>query len=365
MKKYNNRWRQKAAIVALLATNFQAIQLNNSQKQHIAIKDSDFNIMSVANSEPAKNATAPAAAKVQVAEAPKPDHNNLLQALAAGTIDLDKVSSEDLQQIAMNAGLVGAPTPNVPGAANQQKKDEAPPMPDEVAEHKEAKRKEKTNVQTEQDLENGTQTEISLIENEIKEDEKNVSDMKEKLATAEQTLKDHKELLSKKKDLIRLQEEQSKKKKELENSKDMVEKSDAVKKAMEDVQKAEQKVGQNKGQETKQMAQQNANMESVVAQAIEAVQKSQKAQMDKLTKMLEAKEKADAEKDAKKRTDKHDSKLKKQLAAADNEEKKAKKSLHKKKDKPSSEDKEPKHEATKMAEQEHKKKKHSGEHLQE
>jgi hypothetical protein len=30
-----------------------------------------------------------------------------------------------------------------------------------------------------------------LIENEIKEDEKNVSLMKEKLATAEQTLKDH------------------------------------------------------------------------------------------------------------------------------------------------------------------------------
>jgi hypothetical protein len=89
--------------------------------------------MSVANNEPAKNTTAPAASLAK-AEAPKPDHNNLLQALAAGTIDLDKVSSEDLQQIAVNAGLVGSPSPNVPGTSQQQKKD-APPIPDEIAQH--------------------------------------------------------------------------------------------------------------------------------------------------------------------------------------------------------------------------------------
>jgi len=89
----------------------------------------------------------------------------------------------------MNAGLVETPSVNVPGANNSNKK-EAPPIPAEVIESKKSKRKEQTNIQTEQDVENTT-SEISAIEKEIKEDEKNVAFIKEKLAVAEQALKDH------------------------------------------------------------------------------------------------------------------------------------------------------------------------------
>lgn len=73
---------------------------------------------------------------------------------------------------------------------------------------------------------------------------------------------------------------------------------------MLEVQKAEKKVQSDKNtpeqkdpKEEKQMAQQQADMQSVVANALEAVEKSQAAQMEKLKGMLEAKEKAEAEKE--------------------------------------------------------------------
>jgi len=67
-----------------------------------------------------------------------------LQALAAGTIDLDNISSEELQQIAMNAGLVSPPKDSkLVSKGGEPSGKEAPPLPEEV---KEAKKSSKMNA---------------------------------------------------------------------------------------------------------------------------------------------------------------------------------------------------------------------------